>query len=130
MLDRTHQTTSASLNRHDLGTRLFAQAATTNMVPKSLRIRHPHPVAVAETVRAGIRRVMKYPFEQGKFMAQLPGSTLGKPWSTASRSPRSLSPLPPVRPWVVCERPTVRAVTGASASRARAAGNPGGLALG
>ena len=76
MLNRTLKTTSATLNRLDLGTRLFAQAADTNMGPKFLRIRHAHPQAVVEIARAGIHPAMLYPPSGGERMAEFPGSTL------------------------------------------------------
>lgn len=54
MLYRTNRTLSASSNRLNLGTRLFAAPAITgNMDTQTLRIRPDHPQVFGVSVRAG-----------------------------------------------------------------------------
>ena len=93
LLNRTHQTTSATLNRLVLGTRQLAFAATTNMGPKSLRTRHFHPqaVMVVDTTRAGILRGFAYPSPAGVAEPRTPGSSPKPSWASMLCMPGSVA---------------------------------------
>ena len=80
MLNRTHQTTSANTNRHDLGTRQLAILARTNMGLESPRTRHAHPQTVVETPRAGILRGLESPKSLGYPRPGTPGSSFQPAW--------------------------------------------------
>ncbi len=84
MLNRTHQSTSASLNRHDLGTRQLAFAAITNMGSESLRTRQAYPQPVVEPTRAGIRQGFGFPAPAGDPRPGTPGSSPLPAWPYAS----------------------------------------------
>jgi len=132
MLYRTRKTTSATLNRLDLGTRLFARPATTNMGPQSLRTRHAHPQAVVEIARAGIIPAMMYPPFGGERMAETPGSTFGlRPWWYPSCAPRPSTLVPSDRRSVVpSDDRSRRSGAQARAARALAAVPSGGVPQG
>jgi len=93
MLNRTQQSTSATLNRHDLGTRQVAFAAITNMGCLSLRTRHAHPQPVVEPTRAGILRGLSYLATAGYPRPGTPGSSVLPAWHSAKVACMSGRPL-------------------------------------
>ena len=122
MLNRTHQTTSANTNRHDLGTRQLATLARTNMGPKSLRTRHAHPQVVVETPRAGILRGLESPESSGYPRPGTPGSSFQPAWPGLSDRPsRSLPAFKDPMSVVVTDDRPRRSGVQARASRAEVA---------
>ena len=132
LLNRTHQTTSASTNRLVLGTRQLAFAANTNMGSKSLRTRHFHPqtVVVVEPPRAGIRRGFEYPSPMGSPKPGTLGSSPKPSWAGTLCMPSSAALAPQERTSIVVpdDRP-LRSCDPARASWVRPA-TLGALTLG
>ena len=74
MLNRTNRTLSANTNRLNLGTRSFAQALGLNIGKQTLRLRHAHPQAWMDAVRAGVDVDVDVPITWGYPRPSIPGS--------------------------------------------------------
>lgn len=110
MLNRMNRTLSANPNRLNLGTRPLAPIQGGNMGPKSLRIRHAHPFAAVEPVRAGTAPAFRYPSPLGASLPSFPDSPQASARSVRRRAAQSwcepFAPSQPTRkPVVVTDRP-------------------------